>query len=301
MDAGSRSRPRDKPSVTAEINATERAAEMYHAPSRRLFDDPYARYFVRKPTYRALCSFGPLARTALRVYDRLYGGNHVHVILRYRLYEDELSAALAAGIEQVVLLGAGYDSTAFRRDLGAAVLYEVDTGPTQQAKLEAIRRGGIEPQSRVVYVPCDFEAESPSSRLTEAGFDTGRRALVVWYGVLYYLTENAARQTLADIALLSAPGSRLIVDYQDPAVADGTSPYPGARRASRGVKRRGEPLRFGLTRAGATAMLAENGFVTRDSVSVKDLVSRYAPPDGVWCNTDDWYGIVSAERVADER
>lgn len=295
--ATTRSRPRDKPSVTAEINATERAAEMYHAPSRRLFDDPYARHFVRKPAYRALSSSGPVARVALRVYDRLYGGNHVHVILRYRHYDAELSAALAAGIDQVVLLGAGYDSTAFRRDLGGAVLYEVDTGPTQQAKLDAIRRAGIEPRSRVVYVPCDFEAERPSGRLAEAGFDASRRSLVVWYGVLYYLTEAAGRQTLEDIAVLSAPGSRLIVDYQDPAVIDGTSQYPGARRASKGVRRRGEPLRFGLTPAGAKALVEQHGFAVRDALRVADLVRRYAPPDGVWCNTDDWYGIVTAERV----
>ena len=291
------SRPRYEPSVTADINAAERAAEMHHPPSRRLFKDPYAHCFVRKPAYRALSSFGPLARVALRVFDRVYGGNHAHVILRNHVYERELEAALTDDVDQVVLLGAGYDSTAFRLDLGAAVLFEVDTPYTQGAKLESIRRAALAPRCRVRYVTCDFEAEQPGVRLVKHGFDPNRRSLVVWFGVMYYLTEAAARHTLREIAQFSAPGSRLVVDYQDASVSAGTSPWPGAHRAYKSVKRRREPLRFGLTVDVAPAFLQDVGFTVRESLRVKDLAARYAPSAGVWCSTDDWFGTLIAERT----
>lgn len=290
------SRPRYKPSATADVNAAERACEMHHPPERRLLHDPYARSFVQKRSYRALCSFGPLARASLRVFDRVYGGNHAQVLLRNRAYEEELERALADGVDQVVLLGAGYDSSAFRLDLGPATVFEVDTPHTQGAKLKAIERAGLESRGRVVYVPCDFEADRPGRRLTEHGLDPGARSLVVWFGVMYYLSEAAVRQTLSEIAGFSPPGSRLVVDYLDAAVLDGSTPWPGARRAYESVKRRGEPHRFGLTQEAAAALLADHGFVVRESLRVKDLAERYAPPGGVWCSTDDWFGTLIADR-----
>jgi methyltransferase (TIGR00027 family) len=289
------SRPRLKPSATAELNAAERACEMHQPPARRLFEDPFAQHFIQRPMFRVACARPTLARLSLRLFDRAYGGNHAQVILRNRVYEDELDTALDDGVDQVVLLGAGHDTTAFRRDLGRVTLYEVDTEHTQGAKLAAIERARLEPRSPVVYVPCDFEVQRPSSLLAERGFDAGRRSLVVWYGVMYYLTKAAVRQTLEEIAALSAPGGRLVCDYVDAAVLTGTTPWPGARRAYRGLERRGEPHRFGLTPEAAAPLLAEYGFSVRENLRVKDLAERYAPPGGVWCRTDDWFGTLVAE------
>ncbi len=291
------SRPRYRPSATADVNAVERAGEMHHPPTRRLFTDPYARHLVQSRLYRLLAAWGPVARLALRTFDLLYAGNHAHVILRNRLYEDQLRRALADGIDQVVVLGAGYDSTAFRIDLGAATLFDVDTAPTHAAKLGASERAGLQPRSRVVYVDCDFESQRPSDRLPEHGFDPSRRSLFVWFGVMYYLTEDAAVQTLAELAELTAPGSRLLVDYIDAAVIDGTTPYHGARRSFRSVRRRNESLRYGHTPESAERLLGERGFAVVESLRVRDLAERYAPPDGVWCSVDDWFGTLVAERA----
>lgn len=292
------SRPRYKPSKTADVNATERASEMHHPPDRRLFDDPYAHLFVQTPFYRALRAWGPLARTALRVFDRLYGGAHALIILRYPLYEEELKRALADGIDQVVLLGAGYDSTSLRLDLGGATLYEVDSPHTQGAKLASLRKHGLEPRNEVVYVPCDFEVQAPSDRLRESGHDPTRPSFVLWYGVMYYLSEAAVRQTLADVARYTSPGSRLLFDYLDASVIDGTTQYAGAKRAMAAVKRRKEPYTFGLTPETAAALAEDSGFRVDRNLRVTDLAERYAPPGGVWCSTDDWFGLVSAEREA---
>lgn len=292
------SRPRYRASATADVNAVERAGEMHHPPSKRLVTDPYARHFVQSPVFRLLAASGPVARFSLRTFDRFYGGNHAQVTLRTGAHAEQVARALADGIDQIVILGAGYDSTAFRIDLGDATLFDVDTAPTQEAKQAAIARAGLTPTGTVVYVDCDFESQRPATRLPERGFDPSRRSLCVWLGVMYYLTEAAATETLAELAQLMAPGSRLLADYMDPAVIDGTTPHPGARRSSRSVRRRGEALRFGLTPEGAERLLREQGFAVTDNLRVGDLAARYGPPDGVWCRLDDWFGTLVAERVA---
>lgn len=294
---GAARRGQQRPSRTAHINAMQRAGEAIMPPARRLYHDAYAVHFLQREHYRRVGMHRPVARAVLGYFDALYGGMHAEIVLRNPYYDEQLRRALDDGVEQVVLLGAGYDSTALRHDLRGATLYEVDAPPTQQRKREVMRERGLEPRQRVVYAPCDFEVERASAALARAGFDPERRSFVVWYGVTLYLSDEAVRGTLSDVASFSAPGSTLLWDYLDEDVPTVTSRFKGARRAARAVARRGEPYTWGATREHAEAVAAEAGFRVREHVRVTDLVRRYAPPAGVWCCTDDFMGVVNCERV----
>lgn len=283
-------------SRTAETTAAERAAESLLPPEVRLLEDPYARRFVRRAILRLLCA-RLVVRPALRVLDKLFPGLHAIIILRVRYADDAIVAARAAGIRQVVLVGAGFDSTAFRHaPWGEAVLFEVDQPATQRAKLTALDRNGLDPQVEVVYVPCDFEYESIAERLLAAGFDAEAQSLFIWLGVSYYLNRDAFSATLDDLAAVSPPGSRLVLDYMDPEVIDGTTKLSGARRAARYVKRRREPYKLGLRPDAAADLVARGGFVVTDQADVPELARRYGGDDGIWCSTDDWIAVLSADR-----
>jgi methyltransferase (TIGR00027 family) len=285
-------------SYTAEINAAMRAAEATRRPRRRLFDDPYALEFVQDPRFRALCRAGPVGRLSLTLLDRRFPGMTGEIILRNRYWDEVLDGALADGVEQIVLLGAGYDSTALRRRLADGVrVYEVDSPPTQEAKRRTMERRGIAAPDHVTFVPCDFEVHRVADRLAETGFDAGGRSAVAWLGVSYYLTDEALRWALADLASLAAAGSRLVMDYMDGAVIDGTTPHVGAVRAVRSVESRGEPYRFGTTPEGIRALLDEFGFELRTHLRLDELAARYGN-GRVWCRTDDWIRVVGAERSA---
>lgn len=215
-------------SFTAQVNAAQRAAEMLQPGERRLLDDPYARNLVRHLALRALIAHSVIARAAIAILDRLYGGLHAHIILRARYADDERDAALAVGIDQIVLLGAGFDTTALRTHTAGSTVYEVDAPATQHAKrvvLEDLSDSAV--RDRIVWVPCDFEHDSLRERLLDSGFDPTRPALVVWFGVTLYLSRSAIETTLADVASICAAGSRLILDYTDPDVVTGTSLTPG--------------------------------------------------------------------------
>ena len=285
-----------RPSATAEITCAQRAAETLMPPGLRLVDDPYARHFLRSRSMRLRCATEATARLTLSVFDRRYPGFMAIVLLRNRWYEEVLAQALADGIEQVVLLGAGYDTTSLRLDLGRARLFEVDAAPTQDAKRFAIDRKGLHPATDVTYVPCDFERDDLPAELVAAGFDPSAPSLVVWYGVSFFLSAEAVRQTVADVARISAPGSRFLWDYMDADVVAGTTPFVGARRARAAVARRGEPYLFGLAEGDAQALLEPLGFGVRDHVRIRELARRYGGPEGVWCSDDDFVGILTAER-----
>ncbi len=287
-----------KPSLTAQFNAAQRAAETLQPPGRRLLNDPHSRYFVRHPALRAILTHRLLAGAALQLLDRLWGGLHAHNVLRVRYTDDVCETAISDGIDQLVLLGAGFDTTSLRRARAPAVVFEVDAPPTQQHKRTVYERLPLASRNcQTVWVPCDFENDSLRERLLANGFDPTRPGLIVWLGVIPYLTRRAIDTTLADLEALCAPGSRLVLDYIDADVITGHTQWKSARRVARAVARRGEPCRTGLSASDLDASLAAHGFECREHARVPALLQRYDPTHARRLAHDDWLAIALARRV----
>jgi methyltransferase (TIGR00027 family) len=138
------------------------------------------------------------------------------IALRVATFDAELTAAIRGGCRQLVLLGAGLDTRAFRMAcLADVAVYEVDHPATQACKrrkasaLAALARS-------VTFVPVDFESSSLAASLSRTDFRSDRPTVWVWEGVVMYLTDEAVRVTLADMSRCSAPGSTLIANYHTP-------------------------------------------------------------------------------------
>lgn len=287
-------------SLTAQTCALERAAESLQPPHRRLLDDPDSALFAGR--YGPLLARPVIARTWLRALDSYLPGLHLYIVLRVRYTDDVLQQAISAGIDQVVLLGAGFDTTILRAATMACgpVIFEVDAPTTQQEKRRLLECANRAVGSQVHWVPCDFEHDRLTERLVQAGFDPTRPCVVVWIGVSVYLTRPAIDQTLADLAEICAPGSRLVTDFGDPETVTGKHRLAGARRTARLVRRRGEPWLTALSLPEVTCAVEDAGFVVRDHARTTDLAERYAPNGKPWCSTDDWLGVLTAERVPSE-
>jgi methyltransferase (TIGR00027 family) len=280
-------------SDTAEGTASLRAAESLQPRRRRLLDDPVARHLVRRLSYRLPLRSAVLARLVLAALDRRCPGLHGHVVLRARYADDAVRAALEAGTSQVVLLGAGFDTTVYRLP-GPARVFEVDVPTTQATKRQRLARVPVRTVTEPVYVACDFATDRLADRLLRAGLDRSAPTLFTWMGVVTYLSLEAFHTTMTDIATCAAPGSRLVVDYVEAGVVDGTTTSRGGRRMARMVARRGEPLRTGFTPDTLRAALAEHGAAVDDDADLPQLAARYPAPDGVWCATDGFNRIASA-------
>jgi methyltransferase (TIGR00027 family) len=195
------------------------------------------------------------------------------IAVRHRFAEDSLAAAYARGTRQAVVLGAGFDTSAYRNPHGDLRFWEVDFRATGEWKRERLAEAGIAVPDTVSYVGVDFERESFLERLAEAGFDAGSPAFFLWLGVVPYLTREATEATLRAIG--SIPGGEVVFDLPSP-------PDEGADRARADradleatVAELGEPFRGGWEPAEMLALLADAGFDEVEDLDRSAIRSRY--------------------------
>jgi methyltransferase (TIGR00027 family) len=198
-----------RPSRTALRVAMRRAAHQIYDAKPLVFDDPIA-VPILGDTYA-----DEVRRTPTRP-DRPFSVSlRAFLVARSRYAEDNLAHAVAQGVSQYVLLGAGLDTFAHRNSYPQLRVFEVDHPATQLWKRELLHAGSITAPDRLTYAPVDFERESLPEQLAAAGFDTEAPSFFAWLGVVPYLTAAAFRATLEFIS--SQPqGSGLVLDYGQP-------------------------------------------------------------------------------------
>lgn len=268
-------------SDSAEIVALARALESQRATDDRLFEDRYARGFLR-PFYRRVADLyrAPLlGQAALRAVDWLAPGMRGFCIGRTRFIDDALCDALASGLDQVVILGAGYDSRAYRlAGIERTRVFEVDH-PGTQARKRALLPSVIDAkQSHVCFVATDLQREPISERMAAAGFRRGSRTFVVLEGVTEYLCSEAVDAVFRWFADSAAPGSEIGFTYMDRGVLDGEKHFPGTRRLSLSNRFASERISFGMRPDELSEFLAERGLCLLRDAGGEELARRYFIP-----------------------
>jgi methyltransferase (TIGR00027 family) len=194
--------------------------------------------------------------------------------------DDLLSDTLEQGLRQVVILGAGFDSRAYRFDRlkDGVKVFEVDHPATQQAKVKKLTRilgpGGL--PDYITFVPIDFTRETLEVRLPECGYSDRLKTLFIWEGVTMYLDAPSVDATLAFVSHHSAPGSAVVFDYMYQGVLDGR--VKGHSEVSSMRRYRGfsnEVLGFGIEEGQIEPFLAARGFSQVRNVTGADLHERY--------------------------
>lgn len=284
-------------SWTAQFCAAERAAESMLAPHRRRLDDPYARHFVTHPLLRPALHNTFAATIFVAGIEHQSPGLHAFVVLRARHVEEVCRLALDDGIDQIILLGAGFDTTSLRLNTTPVTVFEVDA-PSTLADKRSITEHLLPRDAavRVVWTPCDLEHDPLQERLLAGGFDPKRQSVVVWMGVTMFLTTDAMGTTLTDLNALCAPGSLLVFDYADVDVITGASRTKGARRVARSVKRRGEPYRTGFTPTTIESFAARYGFACAEHLGTATLFDRYAMGHSSRPTDQGWLTVTTAVR-----
>jgi methyltransferase (TIGR00027 family) len=157
-----------------------------------------------------------------------------------------LDAAVARYLDntqQFVILGAGFDTRAYRLPASTRVRsFEVDAPKTQAVKREVLQKAGID-SSNVTFVAANFENEDWLARLGDAGFDRGQPSFFLWEGVTMYLDREAVEATLRKIASC-AKGSVVTFDFFTSEAIESRAAYWRFGRAA--AKAAGEPLKFGV-------------------------------------------------------
>jgi len=259
-----------QPSRTALAAAGLRAAHQV-LDGAAIFKDPLALRILGADA-------GALVREAETETNRFRQRLRWFIAVRSRIAEDALAAAVKRGARQLVVLGAGLDTTAYRplpsQDLR---IFEVDHPTTQIWKRERLVETGIPLPASLTFVPVDFERATLREGLGASGFDPAQQTFFTWLGVVPYLTDDAIFSTLGFIAGLPG-GAHVVFDYVNP---PDTMTEPGRRAMHETLVRRvgavGEQLRSYFDSEALHARLKALGFRQLEDFGWPEIAARFFP------------------------
>ena len=194
--------------------------------------------------------------------------------VRSRYVEDQLAVAVAQGVTQYVLLGAGLDTFAWRNPFGTLRVFEVDFPATQEWKREMLAAAGLGVPDNLTFVPLDFEHHPLADGLTEAGLDHRLPAFFGWLGVIPYLTRKAFHASLETIARLPA-GTGMGFDYALPPETLSQEGRTAFDRLAGRVAAAGEPFQLFFTPDELASELERAGFQRIEQLDYEQINEVY--------------------------
>jgi methyltransferase (TIGR00027 family) len=263
-----------QPSETALATATLRALATHDEREEIRGSDCLAELFLPEDKRT------PLKDLKVRQWvmkNRIVPGAYEFMIARTAFFDHVVRDALLQNTPQIVLLGAGYDSRAYRfKELVKETrFFELDAQPTQLRKKEVLEQAGIPMPDHLAFVPVDFNKDNLKDVLPAAGFFRNQRALFVWEGVTYYLSAKVVDDTLGVIRAISLGGSSICFDYAS--LSKEALSEEGAKKLREHMKSKfsAEPTKFGIPQGKLEAFLTERGYVIIEHLSSSEMGARY--------------------------
>ena len=272
--------------ATAQGVAKQRLIETLAEPEERIINDPYADRFVLGASVIKFMGH----RLNVWLAQKLVPGFHEHLISRTRFIDDLVKKNSASGVEQYVILGAGYDSRAHRLELPSSLrIFEVDQ-PEVQARKRSKLPEELSNLENMTYVAVDFTHQSLTEQLINAGFDQNKSTVFTLEGVSQYITKEALSSTIKEVAALTQrASSTFFISYvselfdKNPEACFGKG-YPNAEKRAKlimyGSAKVGEPWISFYGAEEIENVLSQNGYSVKENVTLKDLNSRYFAPVG---------------------
>jgi methyltransferase (TIGR00027 family) len=268
MDENSASR-------SAGIIAAHRAFDALRAAHKRICNDTYARDLM-PDGFTVIGQSDLPEEVAINLFKDLVPGFHEFFLARSRYIDEYLQHCLDNGLEQLVILGAGYDSRAYRfSGLTNLNVFEVDHLNTQLVKKQKVRAIFHSLPGYVRYVPADIQQEHLQSILIENGYDHRRKTLFILEGLTMYLNATTVDETLLFISRHSGTGSSVIFDYTFDDVLNRKVERREAKAWLAIAEDSNEPLLFGICSEGIEKYLMKRGFHKISSITSDYLNRKY--------------------------
>ncbi len=282
---------------TAQGVAKQRLIETIAGPDKRVINDPYADSFVIGSGFIKLMGH----KLNAWLSEKLAPGFHEHLIARTKFIDELIEKSAVNGIEQYVILGAGYDSRAHRLELPSSLkIFEVDQPEVSDNKLAKLPKE-LPNSENVTYVNIDFSYQSLTDQLIGAGFDQEKSTIFTLEGVSQYITKEAVSSSIKELASLTRDtNSIFFMSYVDelldknPEACFGEG-YPNpAKKASliKGLSAKvGEPWISFYSCAEIEVLLSQNGYSIQENVTLEDLNSLYFSPVGRTLNENQIFKL----------
>lgn len=246
-------------------------------PAVRFVDPIAPRLLTWRDGRLATAKVRPLHPLIRLVMERRNPGTYGYVLARTRYMDDVVCREVAAGLDQLVILGAGYDTRAYRMraELAEVPVFEVDHPLTSRAKRARVAKALGPAAAAPRFVEVDFDHEHLLERLAAHGYDPGARTLFILSGVAPFLTEDAVRELLRQVASQSSPRTSIVFDYIYDDVLTHPDRYHGGREWVRYASAMQEHPRSGITPGTLADVLAECGLRLESELGTDHLAARY--------------------------
>ncbi len=261
---------------TAEGVAIHRFVESQRPEGERICYDPYAVHFLSPELLEFRARNPDKVKAIQEQYERFFPGLGNSIRAKVRYFDDFIMKSIDEGLDQLVILGAGYDSRAYRIEgLKKIVTFEVDHPATQMVKTEKVKKIFGSLPDHVVYVSADLGREDFGKRLLEMGYDRSKKTLFIMEGVIFYILPNMVDEILSFIVKNSGKGSAVLFDYFPQSVVDGSSKLEVGRNIHNHLVQLGELLQFGIEEGTVEAFLTKRGFSKIQNVTSGDYKKAY--------------------------
>ena len=271
---------------TAQGVAKQRYIESLAKPEKRVIYDPYAGKFVAGAGLIKLMGH----KLSVWITKMFAPGFHEHLISRTRFIDDLVVHSAQNGIEQYVILGAGYDLRAHRLKLPSTIKsFEVDQIEVQEQKRSKLPKD-ITNSENVTYVSIDFNTQSLHEQLQQAGFDSAKSTVFTLEGVSQHITKEAINETLKEISDMTANDNVIFyMSYVDKLLKENPKACFGEGYKNAGKKaaliqnlaaKVGEPWISLYSEDELKGILSTHGFEIVENKSLKDFNPLYFAPVG---------------------
>lgn len=249
------------------------------APDAKIRNPDYMAVKFVSPAYWRYSAFtkGNYAQN-IRVVKAYRADTYFLVNARTHKIDEALIDFAKRGLEQVVVLGAGFDTRAYRfgKSLPSVKFFELDLPATLRRKQELVENAIGHIPDDVVYAPIDFNTETIVEALVRVGYDPMKKSYFVWEGVTMYITEAAVKATLDFIVNHSAPGSEVVFDYLLAGVAARDwKRYPRAMVLATLCAVHDEPWIFGFPEPSARQFVEDAGLEVLEDLDGRAMTVKY--------------------------
>ena len=263
------------PSKTAELGAMIRAVATKNEFGKSVFYDPYSKYFVGSRTI--IPYFLNRLTSIINPSFWRYGMNSIGFLLslcRHRFVFDQLKSSLENGVEQIVIIGAGYDTSflILKDQLRDKILIEIDHPATQRRK-EKIIQAKFEQSQNIALIPVDLDKKLISGILNNRLLDKKLSTLIIIEGVLSYLSEDKISNLIKDLKGISS-NIRLVADYRKKQLNESSNTL--AKKWIRNFKKINEKYISFFSSDEIEKILSDEGYKIEQNIDLFELWLRYS-------------------------
>ena len=292
--------PATQPSKTAIFTTLTRAIAYREFNNGILGNDYLAEVFF--PFYLKVLLKAKNIRT--RRKHKIPPGMYEYMLARTAYFDNVFKDALNRNVPQIVLLGAGYDTRAYRfaNLIKDTKIFELDAPPTQIIKRNCLFKSHITAPNNVVFIPINFEAESLQDALGKAGYDKHKHTLFLMEGVSYYLEPESVDATLKFVSSNSKAENNIALDYILSIPVEKLKDYYGVKELSEDHEKKhpNEIGKFFIEEGAIAAYLEQRGLKIVEHLDNKEMEKRFlVNKNGLSIGqVTGWFRIVFASPIS---